>query len=266
MPELPDVEIFRRLLQRRGMHKRVARVAVSDRRILAKGAAGRLASRLVGARLMSSRRHGKHLLAKIDKGGWLTLHFGMTGSLQFYGEKQAKPRFTRVRIDFARGGHLAYINRRMIGRVGFTADAAAFVARERLGPDALDRRFTFRVLATASRRGRRDIKTVLMDQKTVAGIGNIYADEILFQARVHPRTRADRLEPARLRRVYGRIRSTLRMAIRRGAGSESLTTRTPRTWLLRERRKGGHCPRCRAPLKTAGVHGRTGYYCARCQK
>jgi formamidopyrimidine-DNA glycosylase len=196
MPELPDVEGFKRVLAKSALRKTIERVVVKDARILGELSVRSFASRLRGAMLVAARRHGKHLMAKIDRGGWLTLHFGLTGALQFVPSRDEDPPFTRVRLDFAGDGRLAYVNKRMIGRVGLAEEAAAFIADEKLGPDALDRRFDFAAFRSAVRGSQRDVKSVLMDQEVISGIGNIYSDEILFQARIDPDERIDKLSPA----------------------------------------------------------------------
>jgi formamidopyrimidine-DNA glycosylase len=265
MPELPDVENFKRVLARNALHKKIDRVVVSDARILGRLPSRTFASRLRGARLVEARRHGKHLLASVDRGGWLTLHFGLTGALQFVRSCDEEPPFTRVRLDFSDDGRLAYINKRMIGRVGLADNAAAFVADEELGPDALDRRFGLDAFKTAVRGIERDVKSVLMDQEIVAGIGNIYSDEILFQARIDPNERMDKLTPGQLVRLFLKMREVLKTAIAHGAGSERFIERRPKGSLLAERKKGGRCPGCRSLLKVFKVGGRTGYCCPRCQ-
>jgi len=266
MPELPDVETFKRTLARQALGKKIARVVVDDPRILGKLSARGFSRRLSGKKLVTARRYGKHLLAKIEGDGWLTLHFGMTGGLQFYKASAAAPPFTCVRLDFQSGDHLAYTNKRMIGRVGWVEDADDFIASEELGPDALDRRFTFAAFKKVLAGNRRDLKSVLMDQQLIAGIGNIYSDEILFQARLNPRTRVDALDSSRLRRLYHTIRSVLKTAVARRAGSEQFIERMPRGALLPMRRKAGTCPRCGKALKIMTIGGRTSYYCAQCQR
>lgn len=265
MPELPDVEGFRRVLARTSLRKRIAQVRVKDARILGKLSARRFSARLQDRRLVEVRRHGKHLMAKLDRGSWLTLHFGMTGALQFEGKSGSEPPFTRVRLDFVHDGFLAYINKRMIGRVGLAGDAADFVAAEHLGPDALDRRFDFEAFRTAVLGLKRDVKSILMDQKIVAGIGNIYSDEILFQARIDPTARIDKLAPSQLKRLFLEMRRVLKTAVSRGAGSEQFVERMPKGFLLPRRKKGGRCPRCRSPLRVFKMGGRTTYCCAKCQ-
>lgn len=266
MPELPDVEGFKRVLARNALRKTIARVVVRDARILGKLSARTFASRLQDARLVAARRHGKHLMAHIDHGGWLTLHFGMTGALQFVRNGDDEPPFTRVRLDFASDGCLAYTNKRMIGHVGLVEDAADFIAAEELGPDALDRRFDFDAFKAATLGIKRDVKSVLMDQHIVAGIGNIYSDEILFHARLNPAERIDNLAPGQLKRLFLKMREVLKTAIVRGAGSEQFVERMPKGSLLPKRNKGGHCPRCRSLLKVFKVGGRTAYCCPQCQE
>jgi len=265
MPELPDVEVFKRVLARSALGKTIERVVVNDKRILGDLAAQTFIKRLQGASLVATRRYGKHLLANIDSGGWLTLHFGMTGALYFIPKREREPPFTRVRLDFAGDGALAYTNKRMIGRVGLAADAADFIADEKLGPDALDRRFDFSAFKAAVLGRKRDVKSILMDQQILAGIGNIYSDESLFQARINPAARVDKLTPIELRKLFLTMRDVLKTAIAHGAGSELFTERMPKGALLPERKKGGHCPRCRSPLKVFKVGGRTAYCCPRCQ-
>lgn len=265
MPELPDVECFKRVLARSALRKTIDGVVVSDARILGKLKARTLATRLRGARLVAARRHGKHLMARVDRGGWLTLHFGMTGGLHFVRKPDQEPPFTRVRLDFAGDGSLAYTNKRMLGRVGLVEDAADFIADEKLGPDALDARFDFRAFQTALLGSKRDVKSVLMDQQILAGIGNIYSDEILFQARINPAARSNKLGPPELKRLFVQMRKVLKTAVARGAGSEQFIERMPKGALLPERKKGGHCPRCRSQLKVFKVGGRTAYCCPRCQ-
>jgi formamidopyrimidine-DNA glycosylase len=266
MPELPDVEGFKRVLAKNALRKTIDRVVVSDARILGKLPVGKFASSLEGAQLVAARRHGKHLMANIDRGQWLTLHFGPAGGLQFVGKPGGEPPFTRVRFDFAGDGSLAYTNRRMIGRVGLAEDAADFIAEEKLGPDALDRRFDFDALKTAVLSLKRDVKSVLMDQQVIAGIGNIYSDEILFQARINPVERVDKLSPAELKRLFTEMRKVLETAVDRRAGSEQFLERLPKGYLLPERKRGGHCPRCGSVLKVLKIGGRTGYCCPRCQQ
>ena len=263
MPELPDVELYRRTLDDHALHQEILRAVVSDARILGDLAEKDFVARLKGNRLERSRRHGKHLLVKLSRNGWLVMHFGMTGSLEYLEPAGKDVSYGRVRLDF-KDGSLAYVNRRMLGRVGLADDADAFVAAEGLGPDALDRSFDLATLSAALD-GRREVKAVLMDQSVVAGIGNLYADEILFQARLHPRTPGRNLGKAKRKSLFEKIKEVLQTAIDCGAGAEQLLERLPKGWLLPQRHEGGSCPRCGRKLATLKAAGRTSYHCPRCQ-
>lgn len=265
MPELPDVEVFKRYLDRTCKGRTIEKVVVNDPKLLAHMSAAAFSAKLKGRRLVSSRRYGKHLLVKLAPSGWLTLHFGMNGALAHLRDGQAEPRYDRVRLDFADGHHLAYINPRRIGAVGLVDDADAFITAEKLGPDALDPRFDFAAFDRALSGRRGDIKSVLMDQTVMAGIGNIYSDEILFQAGIYPQTRTDRLDAQTRRRLYRQIKRVLKTAVERGAGAELAPDNLPRSFLLPHREKGGRCPRCGGELGTIKSSGRTAYYCSHCQ-
>jgi formamidopyrimidine-DNA glycosylase len=265
MPELPDVALFKRHLEATALRREIASLQVKDSRILVGLSAQALARRLKGACFTGTRRHGKHLLVQVDKGGWLTLHFGMSGGLEFFEEMTDEPPYDRVRFDFEGDGHLAYTSRRMLGRVGFAEDAEQFIAHEKLGPDALDRAFDLPAFRKALSKGRRGIKSALMDQSTMAGVGNIYSDEILFQAGLRPDTRVGDLEEEGLARLFATMRGVLTRAVELGAGSEQFLERLPTDYLLPHRHKDGRCPRCGAALRMLKASGRTAYYCARCQ-
>jgi formamidopyrimidine-DNA glycosylase len=265
MPELPDVELYKRYLDEHALRQTIERVAVNDARILGDLPAEAFVSRLTGNRFEASRRHGKHLLVRLQKGGCLTLHFGMTGDLVYFRDAADDPPYDRVRFDFAGGRHLAYVNRRMLGRVGLADDADEFIRDAELGPDALDPPFDLKAFAQAIEGRRRDVKSVLMDQALIAGIGNIYADEILFQARLHPHKPVTSLDDRERTELFRQIKQVLETAIDRSAGAEQFLERLPGDYLLPHRDQGGECPRCGSPIAALKAAGRTSYYCPRCQ-
>ena len=232
MPELPDVELFKRHLDTTCLGRTICQVTVNDARILSSISADELGRRLDGVQLAESRRHGKHLLVGPDPPGWLTMHFGMNGSLRHFAEGENDPPYDRVRFDFSDGHHLAYVNPRLFGQVGLASDAAVFIAEEGLGPDALDPRFDLAAFERALAGRKRDVKSLLMDQAVIAGIGNIYSDEILFQAGVHPRARSDRLSTDAKKRLFSCLKEVLQTAVDAGAGAERLVDRLPKTFFI----------------------------------
>lgn len=264
MPELPDLANLKRYLDATALHRTIDRVTVREPRVLA-GTGPAFARRLTGRRFEASARHGKHLFVRLDDGGWTVFHFGMTGRLAAYKDEADEPRHSRIRFDFADGGHLSYVNQRLLGEVDAVEDRAAFVAAKGLGPDALDDALdeaAFRE-RLAGRRGA--IKSALMDQSLVAGIGNLCADEILFQARLHPKTSVASLDAAALGQVYRKMRSVLATIVERSAGTEWRLDRMPKGWILPRREAGAPCPRCGTPIEVVKVSGRTSYLCPKCQ-
>src|SRR5437016_500192 len=138
MPELPDVEIFKRYLDATSLHQRVIGVDVRSAYVL-KGVSGReLARRLKGRRFESSRRHGKHLFVRADHYLWLRLHFGMTGSLHYFKHEEQAPKHTRVLFVFANAHRLAFEDQRKFGEIGLIEDVNEFLEKRALGPDALE--------------------------------------------------------------------------------------------------------------------------------
>lgn len=265
MPELPDVEIFKRVLDQHARRHVVSRVVVSDPKSLEQASGVLLQRRLRGKRLSSSRRRGKVLFAVFEDAATLAMHFGTNGSLQDVPRDAEEPASTRLLFEFADAGRLAYVNPRRIGHVVMTDDADAFIAREHLGPDALDPSFDEPAFGDALGRSRQAIKAVLMDQSRIAGIGNTYVDEILFQARLHPGVLTNTLDGATRHRLFNAMKHVLCTAIDRGADAENFTDRLPTGFLLPERHTGGHCPCCGTPLVIDKRGGRTSYHCPKCQ-
>jgi len=255
MPELPEVEGFARYFAQHALHQRIARVDVRDERVLAVRKE-QLARALRGREFTSVRRHGKHLFADAGK-QWVHFHFGMTGDLAHYRESRDEPRFARVVFDFANGAHLAFEDMRLFGVIDLTPSPEAYIEEHALGIDPIDPSFTlprFREIL-AKRRGA--VKSLLMSQDVIAGIGNLYADEALYQSSIHPRRAIDRLRDTEIRALHTSIRRILRDVIaRRDKGGE-----WPHRYLAMHREEGDRCPRCGGTVARTVVFGRTTYFC-----
>jgi formamidopyrimidine-DNA glycosylase len=265
MPELPDVELYKRVLDEHGLGHVVERVGVPDPGSLEGATAATLQRRLKGRRLSGSSRHGKVLFAAFEDAMTLAMHFGTNGSLQAVPGDAEEPASTRLLFEFGGGERLAYVNPRRIGHVCVADNPQAFIASQEMGPDALDASFDETAFAAALAKRRQSIKAVLMDQARMAGIGNHYADEILFQARVHPGTIAQSLGTDARHRLFTAVKHVLQTAIDRGAGAEDFIDRLPKGFLLPERHAGGHCPRCGTKLTIDKRGGRTSFHCPKCQ-
>jgi formamidopyrimidine-DNA glycosylase len=253
MPELPDVEGFRRRMERWTRGREVEAVHVWDRELLRRGTPQSLGRALKGERLRPER-HGKWLLARAGR-ATLVLHFGMTGLLEW--EDGGRPhRHDRLGLVFA-DGELRYRNMRRFGGFWLARDDDELVeVTGPLGPDAyaVDPQ-QFRDLLAGRRGGA---KAALMDQRLVAGLGNLLVDEILWRARMAPRRDVREVDA---RKLYKTMRSVL---------EESLEhERVPPIdgWLTGVRDgRDARCPRCRAKLRKATVAGRTTCWCPRCQR
>lgn len=264
MPELPDVALFARILEEHGVGKRIRTVEVTDARILEGVDAQTFVREMTGDRLGAVRRHGKNLFAARERGGWLLMHFGMTGALEPFGDEP--PAYARVIWRFARPPHLAYVNVRMLGLVGLIEDPDRYIAEHGLGPDALDPRLNAAWFAEALGDSRRSIKAALMDQSLVAGLGNVYADEVLFQAGLRPDVPVNALDRQWREKLFHTMRRVLETAVAAGAASERYTERLPEGFLTRVRgQKGARCPKCGGELATVKIGGRTSWYCPHCQ-
>jgi formamidopyrimidine-DNA glycosylase len=260
MPELPDVETFKRYLDSTSLHQPITGVDVRDAYVLKGISARELARRLKGRPFESSRRHGKHLFVRAGSGLWLRLHFGMTGSLNYLNRDEETSAHARVVFTFAKGRRLAFEDQRKFGEVGLVDDIDEFLLQRALGADALD--ISLSQFKPIFRSHRGAVKTILLNQNVIAGIGNIYADEILFRASIHPATQLSALKEKTVAKLFRITRCILEKAI----AAKADANRMPKSWLLHHRSKGGKCPRCGRALRSATIGGRTAWFCAHCQK
>jgi formamidopyrimidine-DNA glycosylase len=260
MPELPEVETFKRYLDSTSLHRRITDVEVRDEYILKRVSARSLALRLKNRRFEKSYRHGKHLFVRAGDALWLRLHFGMTGCFEYLRRNEVPPRTARVIFHFADDCRLAFDDQRKFGEIDLIKDVDEFLQRRGLGPDALKISLSQFKAVIGKRHGA--IKAILLNQQLIAGIGNLYADEILFRAHMHPGRETARLSDTDLKRLFQATRYVLERTIMLKANFEHF----PKSWLLPHREKRGKCPRCGRGLKSATVGGRTSLFCAHCQQ
>ncbi len=259
MPELVEVEYYRRLAEKAALGREIAAVAAPDLWYLKGGLAPPDLDVLIGCPLVAARRRGKLLLLDTGGGPVLGLRFGMSGSLEvdgaagvdglLYTTDRRLPGYCRFALAFADGGHLAVRDPRRLGGVELDPDA------DRLGPDALTAGPA--AVAAALAGSRAPLKARLMDQARLAGVGNLIADEVLWRAGLDPRRPAGGLSPAETRRLARHLGGVLQDLLARG-GSHAGD-------VLAERRPGGSCPRDGTPLQRGVVGGRTTWWCPRHQ-
>jgi formamidopyrimidine-DNA glycosylase len=267
MPELAEVEFFRKQWDA-GRNQKIVGVLLHDSKRNFRGTdpAG-LRQALTGARLADSQAHGKQMLFRFSKNAWVGIHLGMTGKLQ------AVPSST---VPFVPGRHdhlvlqlsrrsLVFSDPRQFGRVLFHAGPDAPPWWKRLPPALLKSGFSLSLMREFLGRHRAaPVKAVLLLQAGFPGIGNWMADEILWQARIHPRRPAGQLRPAEIKKLHRTVKSVARAAMRTvGVDYGDL----PASWLFERRwKRGGRCPKDGVLLRRAAIGGRTTCWCPKCQK
>lgn len=275
MPELPEVETVVRLIRPALVGRRITSSRVRWAGSLGGQSAREFARAVHGARVRAVRRRGKFIVAELERGGeeigGLVCHLRMTGRLHVAAPEVDSGPYTRVSCGLDDGRHLHFVDVRKFGRLRFHPRPAQLLAG--LGPEPLDAAFTAAGFARALRGRRRILKPLLLDQSFVAGLGNIYVDEALHRARIHPLTRADRLSARKAGLLHRAIRATLSAAIRREGSSFDAFYRTPEgnpgsyQHLFRVYgREGRRCARCGATVTRIVVGQRGTHFCPRCQR
>ena len=247
MPELPEAERARQQIER-VLGREIVAVDDRDTYVSRPHAPGEIAAALVGRRLTAAHRRGKFLWAETDGGPDLGLHLGMAGRISI-DEAPAPNRWDRFVLEFADGGRMALRDKRRLGRAVIEPDFS------HVGPDAADvSRDVFRARVG---RGTIALKARLLDQKSIAGVGNLLADETLWRAKLSPRRPAGELSQDELDHLRRVLRAATRDAIRKGGVHTGD--------FIGFRKRGAACPRCQTTLERATIGGRTTFWCPTCQ-
>ncbi|BDG09460.1 bifunctional DNA-formamidopyrimidine glycosylase/DNA-(apurinic or apyrimidinic site) lyase [Anaeromyxobacter paludicola] len=278
MPELPEVEIAARNLRRWTRGRRIEAVETDPRaaRVFRPGAPEAFAAALAGRRITRVDRHGKQLLLTLDaaaKAGPLGVlaHLGMTGKWLRRRPGEEPPSHSRARLRLDTGAVLHFRDPRLFGRLRLVPGARFDAVPElsALGPDPLRDGVDPAALGAALSRSRRPVKVALLDQSLLAGVGNIYASEALFRARIDPRRAARDLTPAEVRRLAGAVVAAMEESLRRQEGPEITYVEEPgaENPFLVYGKAGEPCPRCRRARIVRAVQAqRSTFYCPRCQR
>ena len=257
MPELPEVETFKRYLDKTSLKQTIKNIQAMDKRILNTGEID-LKHFVKGKRFESSTRHGKYLLVHL-KPGYVILHFGMSGDLKYYDAREEPPKFSKVIFRFNNGFNLAYISIRMFGKVSVANSIEEFIEHKKLGPDAY--KMTLEEFQGAVRRRSAIAKNALLNQSFIAGIGNIYSDEILFRTRIHPRTNINLLSDSKVKELFANIKEVLEVGITNKGDFSTY----PSDFLIPHRKKEEICPICSSDIARFEISGRHGFFCPSCQ-
>ena len=266
MPELPEVEIWRENLERWIVGRRILGASVFDALLRGSQPRRKVEAALAGATIRNISRRGKFLLFDLGaRRPELFVHLGMTGTFERVPRKARLPKFTRVVLELSRGERLAFLDARRLGEFRLV-DEKEQKRLDALGVEPLSQEFTAKRLRELTEKSSRPIKLLLMDQKRIAGIGNIQAAEALFRARIHPEQAANTLARAEVARLTRSIRGSLRSEIERSR-SETLTYLQAggENLFVVYGRGGKPCSRCKTPIAKLVQGGRSTYYCPSCQ-
>jgi formamidopyrimidine-DNA glycosylase len=270
MPELPEVETIRRDLEPRLVGRTFTRVEIAPDRVPVLAGIDEATFRegLVRATIEAIERRGKYLVFRLDTGSSLVVHLRMTGKLLLPDVPLVG--HLRATLWFDDGSSLRFTDLRKFGRLWLVDSAAALF--EKIGPEPLTEGFTREALAETIRDRRAPVKSVILDQRRIAGIGNIYADEALFEARVLPARLAGTLTPVEVTRLHEAIRTVLLRGVEsRGASFRDYLDAEGQSGNMQMyvkvfRRTGKPCYVCGTAIERSKVGGRSTHYCPSCQK
>ena len=263
MPELPDVEMMRRYLAETSLDKKIETVEVLDKYVIKKASVDRFKSGLEGVRFTEVDRRGKFLEVLTDSHYDLVIHFGMTGYLRYVRVEEDYSKYLRTIFRF-QGHDLRYISKRKLGGLYLIEEGHfdSISTIKKMGPEPLDEGFTIEDFTHLTEGRSAMVKSLLLNQSFIAGIGNVYGDEILYQAGIRPDKKISDLNKRQLRTLFEEIKHVLQTVIQHEIDFEGLK----QTFLTPHREPGGKCPRCGSTLKTKKISSRTSYWCGNCQK
>ncbi|MHA2035147.1 MAG: Fpg/Nei family DNA glycosylase [Promethearchaeota archaeon] len=258
MPELPEVETFKRYLDKTSLKQLIKKTIINDNRIL-KIDESYFKKSLVGKKFESSIRHGKYLLVFLNP-QYLVMHFGMTGDLEYYSKKDEHPKYSKVIFQFNNEYNLAYISTRMFGKLDLVDSIEEFIKNKKLGLDAY--KMNLEEFKEAVQKRTAIIKNAFLNQSFIAGVGNIYSDEILFRSKIHPKTKINTLSEGKIEELFTNIKDILKFGIE---NQGDLST-YPQSFLIPHRKIEERCPICNTEITRFELAGRHGFFCSKCQK
>ena len=260
MPELPEVETFRRFFEKKVLDKKVKAIEIRDMGILVEESQKpTLEEKIAGNTFSSTHRHGKFLFIQMDTEPWFLIHFVLSGYFRFENTYNSYHKHDRVIFHLKAGSYLAFNCMRKFGKIENIASPPDYIEDHNLGLDALEISVNNFIEVLSGR--NRSIKSALLAQNIIAGVGNLYADEVLFQTKIHPTVPCQKLTKKELTAMHSNMQRILKTAIDFKADYGKF----PENYFIHHRKKEGICPRCDAPLQSLKITQRTTYFCPECQ-
>ena len=254
MPELPEVHTFQQYFNEAALNVPIHKVEVYDDKIIRNLSAAKFISKFKGRTFVDSIRRGKYLFAELDNGHHLLLHFGMTGDLKYYQDLEETPKHERFVFIFNDGFRLGFDCPRKFARIVYIENLEAYIKEVKLGVDALSIDESSFISAMENR--KTSIKSFLLNQKNIAGLGNLYVDEILYQAKIHPASQLLALNKKHKKKIYSLMQSILEKAVSHTAHYKSY----PDDWFFSWRVEGQQSPDGKSEVSIEKIAGRTTYF------
>lgn len=252
MPELPEVENYKKYFDGTSLDQRIVDFDCGDNRLLKQNEQD-FRKQLIGNRFISSKRIGKYFFAETNGNSTLVMHFGMTGKLTYYKDKEDRPKFAHIVFEFENGFYLGFENKRKFGWMDLAHSIESYQKEKNLSEDARD--LSWVDFHAALKNRKTFIKSVLLDQSVTAGIGNWMADEILYQARIHPESKIAALNEQHLKDIFLSMKNVIETAIEKEAVYQDF----PLDFLIHNRKEGGICYHTGDEIEKIKVGGRSTY-------
>lgn len=254
MPELPEVNTFQRYFDQTSLQQKIEAVEVHDDKIIQDLDGDTFSQKMTGLIFTSSYRRGKYLFGQMDNKHHLLLHFGMTGDLKYYSDEIDRPRHERFVFHFANGYRLGFDCPRKFAKIRYIENLEMYLQQIGLGEDALVIDEATFLERTEGKKG--SIKGFLLNQKNLAGMGNLYADEVCYQTQVHPASITGNIPLKKRKAIFQKMQEVLKFAIDKNAYYKEY----PEDWLWQWRKEGAIAPDGKSEIQHNKIAGRTTYY------
>ncbi len=258
MPELPEVAYQRMYVDSTSLHQKIVKVEMGADKIF-QSPKKDFKERLAGNEFISSHQIGKYLLLKLKQNGFLVIHFGMTGKLDYFNHDEVH-KHAQLTLTFESGSKLSFVCPRKFGKLFLTENLESFRKQQKLGPHATEvSKEKFKELFSTK---KGNVKTALMDQSFIAGLGNLYVDEMLYQSGIHPKSKSESLSEKDLSRMYDNMSEILATV----TNSKTEGISIPQEYLRNHRTAGKTCPNGKGKIEMIKIGGRSTYFCLVCQE
>lgn len=259
MPELPEVHGYKVYIDSTCLHKKIIDFQCRDNRLLKKSS-GDFDNHLLGEALTNTSRIGKYLFISTTGKKVLVIHFGMTGRPTYYKDEDERPKFGHIVLTFENGFHFAFENKRKFGWWDLIDSIEDFKSLHNLSDDARD--LSLKDFKDSLQNRKTHIKKILLDQSVAAGVGNWMADEILYQAKVHPETKVESLNSETIKNIFEAMKKVIETAIKHDAHYSDF----PKDFLMHFRKEGAVCFHTGDKIEKIKIGGRSTYFSPKWQK